>query len=122
VAQLLAALVRHGEQLQRRAADRDVPGRLEAPLLARPLPAGRRKVVLEQDRRAQAFHAERPPRADSPGEGGSSEYGDPARMLFWAGDASGITRYVVELYDGTKMVFGARTDWRPGERRSAALQ
>jgi hypothetical protein len=47
-------------------------------------------------------------------EGGSSDYGGPARMLFWAGDNTGLTRYVVQLYDGTKMVFGARTDWRSG--------
>jgi hypothetical protein len=47
-------------------------------------------------------------------EGGSSKHGHPARMLFRAGDDSGITRYVVQFYDGRKMVFGARTDWRRG--------
>jgi len=46
-------------------------------------------------------------------EAGSSDYGGPARMLFWASDASNVVRYVVELYDSSKeMVFGARTDWR----------
>jgi hypothetical protein len=51
-----------------------------------------------------------PPTAKA--EGGSSDYGGPARMLFWASDPSNLVRYVVQLYDGTKMVFGARTDWR----------
>ena len=46
-------------------------------------------------------------------EAGSSDYGDPARILFWASDASNVVRYVVQLYEGRKMVFGARTDWRP---------
>jgi len=46
-------------------------------------------------------------------EAGSSDYGGPARMLFWAGDRSNVVRYVVQLYDSAgKMVFGARTDWR----------
>jgi len=46
-------------------------------------------------------------------EAGSSQYGGPARMLFWASDKSGVVRYVVQLYDiDGKMVFGARTDWR----------
>jgi hypothetical protein len=52
----------------------------------------------------------RPPTARA--EAGSSTYGSPARMLFHAGDRSGVVRFVVQLYNGSKMVFGARTDWR----------
>jgi hypothetical protein len=51
-----------------------------------------------------------PPTAQA--QSGSSVYGGPARMLFWAGDKSGVVRYVVQLYDGSTMVFGARTDWQ----------
>lgn len=57
-----------------------------------------------------------PPADTSPptarAEAGSSTYGSPARMLFYAGDPSQVVRYVVQVYSGRSMVFGARTDWR----------
>ena len=68
VAERLAALVRHGEQLQRRpAGGRELREPLDRALLARPLPAGRRPLVLEPDRDAPALGAparrgRRPPR------------------------------------------------------------
>jgi hypothetical protein len=52
-----------------------------------------------------------PPTAQA--QPGTSAYGDPAQMLFWASDRSNVVRYVVELYNGDgKVVDGARTDWR----------
>ena len=42
---------------------------------------------------------------------GSAQYGAPARVLFWVDDDSGVTRDIVQIYDGGKVVFGMRTEW-----------
>jgi hypothetical protein len=42
---------------------------------------------------------------------GSAQYGAPARVLFWVDDDSGVTRDIVQIYDGGKVIFGMRTEW-----------
>jgi hypothetical protein len=45
-------------------------------------------------------------------EPGTSPYGQPARVFFWVQEASGTARYVIQLYNGSKVIYGARTDWQ----------
>jgi hypothetical protein len=42
---------------------------------------------------------------------GTSVYGATARFYFYATDNSGVTRNEIELYDGSQVVYGARTRW-----------
>jgi hypothetical protein len=44
---------------------------------------------------------------------GSAPYGQLARVTYSVDDGGGATRFVAELYDGSTVVFGARTDWNP---------